>query len=258
MRLLNLDIETIPGAALFFDRRKPVYIGPEAVLSPSRVGCMAYQWVDLSSRQGLTFGPIKFTAEWKPGGAPKFAANVHALLEQADAVVSYNGVKFDLPKLNGLTTKHGFSSLPDPVHVDLFRCARKLGLDSASLNNVLQEFLGLSKLDNDGMALWKAVYMGDKEARAKMEAYNRVDVERTGQLLAFFWSRGFNLGIPHVGLFEGVGSKETPSCPGCGLTAFMTRQGVRLARKGVYQRYRCTDCGRWSSAGRAIDRRDVG
>lgn len=258
MKLLNLDIENLPAVRFDWDIRKPSTASLNQVLSPQRIVCMAYQWIELTARQGLVPGPMKFTAEWKAGGAPKFAANVHKLLSEADAVVSYNGAKFDVPKLNGFTTQHGFSASPAPVHVDLFRTVRKLGLMSSKLDHALEVFLGLSKMDTGGFELWRGVYFGEKWARDKMEAYNRVDVERVTQLMEFFLGRGFDLGIPHLGLFEGTGTPEEPSCPTCGRTEFMIRQGVRLTKKGIYQRWQCTDDGRWSSSGRATDRRDVG
>ena len=86
-RLLKIDVETRPHKGYFwkmFDEN----ISLDQLEEPSQIICFAAQW---HGEKKVTFG-----AAWN-GGRRKMLTKLRAMLEEADAVISFNGDHFDLP-----------------------------------------------------------------------------------------------------------------------------------------------------------------
>ena len=101
MKILLIDIEVAPNTAHvwgIFDQN----ISINQLLESSYTLCYAAKWY---GNPKIMFDSVQ------KSGKDKMLANVHALLDQADAVVHYNGSRFDIPILNkefllsGATTK---------------------------------------------------------------------------------------------------------------------------------------------------------
>lgn len=90
-RILFLDIETKPAIAYVW-RLYDENVGLEQLIEAGGVICFGAQW--LGEKETIFF------SEWEHGRDAMIQA-AHALLTEADAVVTYNGDKFDLPKLLG-------------------------------------------------------------------------------------------------------------------------------------------------------------
>ena len=80
---------------------------------------------------------------------------VKDLLQEADALVSYNGRSFDLPYLNERFRYYGFDPLPDIPHIDLLHYARRLwkgSLPNCRLSTIEQAYLDVEReIDIPGM-----------------------------------------------------------------------------------------------------------
>ncbi len=90
-KLLALDIEWAPTKAYIWKAFKE-NIGPEQIIDHGHMLCFCATWVGS--------GQYQFFSEWDDGreGMAKAALS---LLTDADAVVTYNGDRYDLPKLRG-------------------------------------------------------------------------------------------------------------------------------------------------------------
>ena len=164
---------------------------------------------------------------------------VHALLDEADVLVTFNGISFDLPVLNKELLLHGMAPPSPCKHVDLLRVVRKqFRFASNKMDHVVQQ-LGLGKKeDHEGFGLWVKCMNGDPAAWKVMRKYNIQDTVLTEKLYDRLlpWIPGH----PNHGTYDG-GAK----CPNCG-SEKLQRRGVATTAAGKYPRLQCTGCGSWS------------
>lgn len=222
-RILVTDIETVPGTAYVWDIWNPVPLGQ--LIEAGRPVCAAWQWLGESA--------VHFDAEWKHKDPTHWLKAIHKALSAADAVVTYNGKKFDLPKLNGLFIKAKLKPLPAITHIDLFQFVkRNMGLISNKLE-VVAVFLDIgSKMKHEGFRLWKGVMAGLPGPRTRMERYNKQDVRLTTR--AYKRLRTYIPDHPHIHMHG--------ACPVCG-SFHIGSNGWRRTRTMKYKRLQCLDCG---------------
>jgi hypothetical protein len=233
-----LDIETAPNTVHtwgLFDQN----IGINQILATGYVMCWAAKW---GESKRMEFRSVHHDGE------RNMLERIHALLDEADIVVSYNGIKFDLPTLNKEFFRHDMAP-PSPYRqVDLLRVVRQqFRFPSNKLDHVAQE-VGLGgKIKHTGHALWIQCMEGDDAAWKLMRAYNKQDVvllERLyGKLLP--WIKHH----PNAGLWQ-----EGICCPTCGSEKLQSR-GYQRTLTLTYRRLQCQDCGSWSREKKATDNR---
>jgi hypothetical protein len=164
--------------------------------------------------------------------------HVHKLLDEADAVVHYNGTKFDIPTLNWEFAKQGLAP-PTPYHqIDLYRVVKqKMKAASNKLDFICQEFGLGGKVNHKGMELWDECMAGDEKAWRVMERYNKQDVRLLPKLYEKLlpWIKNH----PNHALY--VEEPASPVCPNCGST-HVIKNGIEATATMQYQRYRCKDC----------------
>lgn len=102
-----------------------------------------------------------------------------------------------------------------------------------------------SKVSHEGFSLWSKVLDGDPKAQATMKKYCIQDVALLPRVYAKLqpWIKTH----PNVALYNGV-----DGCPNCG-GQDLEKRGFRYTRIAKFQRFRCSDCGAWSSSGKRID-----
>ena len=162
-----LDIETSPMSAYvwgLFDQN----IGLNQMIDTSKVLCYTAKWYD---DKEIYFDSIHKSRH------KTMLKGIHDLLDMADAVITYNGNKFDLPVLNKEFLLHGFNPPSPYKQIDLLRTVRSnFRFPSNKLDYVAQR-LGLGKKqEHEGHELWVKCMNGDKDAWKRMEKYNIQDV----------------------------------------------------------------------------------
>lgn len=217
MRTLVIDIETTPNLAWCWGMWQQD-IGLNMLECPGEVAC--------------------FSAKWLGNKTVYFSRNIndaHALLDEADAVIHYNGKKFDVPHLNREFKSAGLFPPAPFKQIDLLHVVRKrFNLPSYKLQYVATWLKLGGKADTGGFDLWKGIMADDPKAWAKMEKYNKQDVVLTEKV--------YNELLPWIGshpnqiLYGGVG------CPTCG-SADLQKRGYAYTGVSKYQRYQCNDCG---------------
>lgn len=228
MKILLLDIETAPNLAYVWGLWQQ-NVGLNQIESAGYTLCWAAKWLHEDT---VMFDSIK------KSGEKRMLQRIHKLLDQADAVVHYNGVKFDIPTLNKEFLKNDMTPPAPYKHIDvLLHCRRIFRFESNKLDYVAKA-LGLgSKVKHEGFELWVQCMAGDKAAWKRMEEYNRHDVV----LLERVYERvlPWIVGHPNVSVHD-----EIPSCTNCGSTHYHAR-GYAITNATKYKRYRCVDCGHW-------------
>jgi len=114
MKILLLDIETSPHSVYAWGLFKQ-NISLSQVKDTSRVLCSAYKW--LGERK------TNFTSEWTDG-VDGMQEKMYNVIEEADAIVTYNGNRFDLPTLNKEFLLTGYRPPAPYKSVDLYRTVK--------------------------------------------------------------------------------------------------------------------------------------
>lgn len=236
MKLLHIDIETYPSKYYIWDPRTR-YVTTDKLAEAGYTACWSAKW----HKDDYVY----FDAEWL---SDDYIQQIHKMLDEADAVVHYNGRKFDVPTLNREFLELGLTP-PSPYHqIDLYQTVKKeFNFLYNKLDYVAQRLNIGKKLEHAGMPLWTACEAGDTAAQQQMQDYNIEDVllleDLYTELLPWISSH------PVVGLYN-AGS-DPHSCPTCGSTN-LRKEGHAYTRLGKYQQYQCKDCGRWSRGKRRL------
>jgi DNA polymerase elongation subunit (family B) len=163
---------------------------------------------------------------------------IHQLLDEADAVITYNGKKFDIPVLNKEFVSLGMSPPAPYKHIDLYQVVRKNFRFASNKLDYICQSLGLgNKIKHRGMDLWKDCIDGDEEAIEEMLRYNQQDVvllEKLYYVLLPWFKSPINHAIMQGELV----------CTNCGSKHYHSR-GHAYTSAGKYARYQCQDCGTW-------------
>lgn len=228
MKILVLDLETAPNIAAVWGLFKQNVSLP-MLLNTGYTLCWAAKWLGDDT---VYYDSIRRTS-------PKqMAKNIHALLDEADAVIHFNGKRFDIPTLNKDFLLNGIRPPSPYKHIDLLTTVRtQFRFTSNKLDHVCEQ-LGIgNKTKHAGAELWIKCMAGDKESWDMMEEYNVRDVEMTEELYSFLlpWIKSH----PNHSVFN-----EACVCPNCASTRHQKR-GFTFSLAGKYQRYQCRECGTW-------------
>lgn len=227
MRELIIDIETSPNLAHvwgLWDQN----VGLPQLIQSGEVICFAAKWE----------GDKRVMFHRGPGLVPA----AHALLSEADVVIGYNQVRFDIPWLQSEMVRAGLTRPAPFAQVDLCNVVkREFRFPSNKLEYVARELLGQGKAATGGHATWIACMAGDETAWARMEKYNKADVVLTERLYQRL--KPWITHLPNPALYGDTAGAEY-TCPQCGGDNIV-RRGLAYTRLTAYTRYSCNDCGRW-------------
>lgn len=225
-KILVIDIERLPGTAEVFDSRVD-WIRPDQWVEPPRTICWAARWH--GTKRNI------FEAEWIDPEA--MVQHSWELYNEAQAVITYNGVKFDNAHLRTMWMEAG---LPKPApwkDIDLIKTARQFGYVSKSLDYVTKA-LGLGgKTDKYDVAVAKAAVAGDPKAQRRIRRYNIGDIDQTIALYQRWM--GWIPNAPYLG--PRLGAKV--ACNHCSSTDLRLQHGSYRAVGMDYELWRCFNCG---------------
>ena len=235
MKILLLDIETSPNTAHVWGLYNQ-NVSLNQLMESSYVMCWAAKWL---GEKEVFFNSIMESSH------KKMIKGIHKLLEEADAVIHYNGSKFDIPTLNKEFLLLEMTPPSPYKEIDLLRTSRsKFKFPSNKLDYVAQA-LGLGeKVKHIGHELWIRCMNKDKQAWDMMKKYNIHDVvllEKVYEKM-LAWIRNHP---NHNGYNEGV------VCPNCG-SSNLVKRGISCNTNTVYQRLHCNDCGKWSRSNKQM------
>jgi DNA polymerase elongation subunit (family B) len=164
---------------------------------------------------------------------------MYNVLEEADAVITYNGNRFDLPTLNKEFLLNEYNPPAPYKSVDLYRTIKsKFRFASNKLDHVSEQ-MGLGrKTDHYGFKMWLDVMNGDSKAQKLMEKYNRQDV--------VLLERVYKHVLPWISNHPNHSNYSGNAvCPNCS-SKRLQRRGIAVTATGHYHRLQCQDCGKWS------------
>lgn len=227
-RILFLDIETSLLTAYTFGIRDQ-HITHKQIANDrggKLIHCIGMKWK----------GQKAFVlSEWEHGFDGMMRGTAEAL-QEADAVVTYNGARFDIPKIRGQCVLAGLAPPPSPTQIDIFKTARQLGFVSSKLDYIAS-VLGLgSKIKHSGLDMWINIFNGCEKSQKQMARYCVGDVELTEKV--------YNRLRPYIVAHPHMGEIKYEECGACGSSRLQARGWARTKASRA-QRYQCQGCGSW-------------
>lgn len=229
-----------------------------------RVPHLGYHWGLFDQNIGLSQlvlpgETVSFAARWwgDPKSKTVFRSTFHdgkegmleaawELMDEADALLSWNGAGFDTKHMQTEFILNGMGRPAPSKEVDLLRIARKHFKFASNKLEFVSQALGVGeKVKHEGFALWLKVMANDPAGWAKFRRYNKQDTDLLIDLLERMlpWVDS----LPNANLFGGQG------CNFCGSSNLQSR-GTRVTGLTEYHRYYCNDCGGWTPGRKMIRR----
>lgn len=231
-KILSLDIETRPTVAYTW-QAYDTNIGYEQVIDPGGMICFAAKFVGDPD--------VHFYSTWTHSHGEMVRA-AHRLLSEADAVLTFNGDKFDLPKLRGEFILEGLTPPPPIPSIDALKTVKKFGFFMNRLAFIGPLLKVGEKVKHEGFDLWAKVIAGDEKAQNKMMKYNIQDTILLEKL--YIKIKPYILNHPNLG------DQESGACGSCGST-HVQKRGYRRTKYFKVERRQCQECGSWFDGARS-------
>ena len=234
MKILLLDIETAPNTVYTWGLFKQ-NIAINQINQSGYMLCWAAKWL---GEDRMFFSSLR-------KGKASMLERMHRLLSEADAVVTYNGKKFDIPTLN---KEFLVAGMPPPApykQIDLYQIVKStFRFSSNKLDWISQQLEIGSKLEHQGFDLWLGCMAGDKACWQTMEDYNRKDVDLLEEAYGIIrpWIRTHPSHGAHT---------DAAVCPKCGSDDYQQR-GFTFTSMLRYRRYQCKCCGGWFRSNKTV------
>lgn len=240
-RILALDLETSPNLAHVWGLWQQ-NVGINQLLESTEVICFGARWL---GEDEVIFGSVHHN------GKKEMLEMVHALVDEADAVMGWNSKGFDSKHLNREFLENGI--LPPSPYMDLdlmLQVKAAFRFPSNKLDYVAQKLGVGHKVRHSGHEMWIKCMAGDEDAWAEMKAYQIQDVDLLIDL--YYKLLPWIKGHPNMGLY----SDEIAVCTNCG-SHNITRQGFTRTGASTFQRFQCQDCGKWQRSSKRWNTTDM-
>ena len=237
-RVLVFDIETAPMIAYVWGRRD-INVAVNQIKNDWCVLAWSAKWLgDPASK--VIYRDQRHSKHIEDDKA--ILVPLWKLLDEADIVVTQNGMSFDSRKLNARFILHGMKPPSPYKHLDTFRIAKRVAdFTSGSLeylsDKLCTKYKKLTHSKFPGMALWKECMAGNLAAWNEMRRYNIHDVLSTEELYGKLkaWAPAT---APQVYI-------GTLSCGTCGKDKLVPR-GYNYTRVARFRKMCCSSCGTWT------------
>lgn len=228
-RILTLDIESKPLQVYtwgLWDQN----IGITQIIDHGGMMCFAAKWAGEKD--------VMFFSEFHDGYDAMLQA-AWDLLSECDILITYNGDRYDVKKLNQAFMLAGMAPPKPYKSIDLIKTNKnRFDLPSRKLDYLVQQSGVGAKVKHTGFDLWVDCMAGDEVAWRLMRKYNIGDVVVTEN--AYLRLLPWITNAPHHAMFTGDGG----ACPYCGCKK-LRRDGLTHTNVQSYQLYQCTSCQGW-------------
>ena len=242
-RILLCDIESSPALLAGWGLHNQNF-GLSQILEQPRIIMVGYKWYGGTGARAVS--------EYHHG-REEMLQRTRDLLDEADAVVTYNGASFDEPWLMGEFAREGLE-VPSPWKtVDLYKVGKKsFRFISHKLQYLSESLLEDSKVSTGGFQLWRdCLWNEDEESKKhawnKMRRYCRHDVDLLEPLfetLRPYFPANLNLAA--------LSGNFSFCCPVCE-SEHVQRRGSAVKGSRRYARFQCQDCGKWFSDNKMLE-----
>jgi hypothetical protein len=243
-RILLFDVETLPLHVRVWSLGGNDWISPNNIIKDWCILSWSAKWLYDDHVYGEALTPCQALAR----DDKELIATMLELINQADIVVTHNGVRFDHKKLNTRLLIHGY---PPPSHyktVDTLQVARSNFAFSSNKLDYINQQLGIHQKDTTDYELWVDCDNGDRVAIDKMLDYNKNDVVILEELYVRLrpWMN------THPSMCSYV-DKDINICV-CGSKDLSYTAGYYRTNVNRYRGWRCNNCGKIGRSSKAEKR----
>lgn len=232
-KILIMDIETMPIEALVWSPwNQNVYM--EQIKKDWSILCWSAKWLFESKVMGEVVTP----EEAKAHEDRSVLDTMWNLLNEADMVVTHNGDKFDIKKLNWRFLVAG---MPKPMYYKSIDTKKIAKMEFAATHNKLDwiaQIVGIGRKIETDFTWWKECEQGNEKYLNMMLKYNKQDVHLEEEV--YLKLRPWMTNHPNLSLYN-VDS-DVPGCPACG-GIDLDWSGKYATGLGLYRGFRCQTCG---------------
>jgi uncharacterized protein YprB with RNaseH-like and TPR domain len=194
VRVLFFDIENAPNDVYTWGLWKQ-NVSIAQIVQPGRVFGFGAKW--LGEKE------VYFSSDFHEESHAHMVQAAWDMLNEADIVVSYNGIGFDIPHIQREFLLAGMAPPKPFKQIDLLRVVRKQFRFASNKLDFISQQLGIGhKTHHEGFALWVKCMEGDDKAWAKMARYCKQDVKLTEKLYHYLLPWVSN--VPLFGLMDGA------------------------------------------------------
>lgn len=231
-KILIYDIESSPNVGFTWGKWEQNVI---EFLSEWQLLSFAYKW------HGESDKIICYSRRNFPDVTEKtLVKKLWEVLNQADVVITHNGISFDNKKSNAKFVEHGLRPIKPAQQIDTKTIAKSnFAFNSNSLDDLGKLLKVGRKIKRMDFSVWLGCMNGDKKAFQLMEKYNKQDVQLLENV--YLKLRPWATRHPNIAQIEG----KLLACPNCA-SPDVSRKGLKYASKTVWRQYVCNNCGRYS------------
>lgn len=251
-RILSFDLEVSPAIGFFYPPTWETNI--LKVQERQKLMSFAYQWVEpdgkVSKPKSLCLADMD-TYGVDPKDDALLTAELHKIMDQADAYITQNGDNFDVKMANYFFLMNNIGPVREAKSIDTKKIAKRyFRFNNNTLDNLARElgFEGKTKVKHSD--IWEDCFLlGDKKMWKQLCKYNENDVVQTTQI--YLKMRPFMRNHPNLARIAGL----EYACPTC-LSTEYSKSGFRYTGVSKFQRYDCIKCGRGFTERTAIKMKD--
>jgi DNA polymerase elongation subunit (family B) len=238
-RILHFDIETAPMEVYTFSNH-PDFIPHTMLKRDWYVICWSANWDD--SDKVISDVQTPEEAKNSNDGSNRvddrrIVERLWGLLDSADIVVTKNGKKFDIPKMNERFVVYGLPPTTQYRQVDNQEILKGLGFSWKGLDPVRKRMGGDGKIPTD-ITWWLECMKGNPAYLKKMSEYCGHDVLENKIL--YHDIRAWYNQHPNMGMYA---QTDEPVCTVCGSSNLEEITTTYKTQVNEYPQFRCLDCG---------------
>jgi transposase-like protein len=236
-RILLLDIETLPGEYYAFDP-KVEYIAPIMQIKDWSIACYSAKWLFEDKVMGQTVT----AQEAYDRQDSSILGGIWKLMNEADIIITQNGIKFDIKKLN---TRFVLNKMMPParfLNVDTLRTARDVfGFTYNRLDELGQKF-GIGKKIEMSFRDWKNCLTNDSKATQSLKLMLEYCKNDIAPLLedVYISMLPYITNHPNLNVYT---ISDQHVCPKCESTNMVWSEKPYATPQGLWESFRCQACG---------------
>lgn len=237
-KILLFDIETAPIVAHIWSIWSDSGVGLNQIVNDWHLLSWSAKWLD-DPPSKIMYQDQRNAKDVSDD--KKLLKRIWELLDEADIVITQNGIEFDQKKLNARFILNGMQKPSTFKHIDTRKIASKhFAFTSNKLeymtSKLCTKYKKLKHKQFPGHEMWTECLKGNKAAWKAMEKYNKYDVLALEELYKKLipWDSTINFNLYH--------DSEEVVCT-CGSTSFR-HKGYHYTNTGKFKRYKCNECGK--------------
>jgi len=231
-KILFLDIETAPMQSFTWGRWKQ-NIGLNQTIAEWFMISWSAKWIN----EDYVYSDVLTPEEAINESDKRICYSLWDILDEADTVVTHNGISFDHKKINTRFLLNDLMPTKPFRVIDTLRVVKDtFAFSSSKLDNLLIQF-GLPRKLHTDFELWRGCVNGVQESLTEMCTYNENDVVTLE--LAFDKLKPWIKNFPNYVLYNEM--SEAMVCPTCG-HKHLSDIGYYTTGVSKYKMYRCDSC----------------